>query len=383
MTRLLLVLACAGCAFGTQFTALLPEGFRGWACVETGMAGAPPLGREGEAFAIRFGKPGEVVKTSDKASDSWAMWQAWFEVNGKRWPLPDDVDARRQTSSGDRFCVFFGTEDEADAADGPPGIDRLQEPRGLPAKERQALVALYEATGGKHWKHRVGWLGPPGTECKWHGVECNFEPGERVPGVFWLSLDSNNLAGAIPEAVCRLAHLKRLIISGNRLVGRLPEPLLRRWQTGDLEISAEMPLFTGISEIDFESSASALLCWRHRIVFRSDASATLYTTRCRDATPDDRTTYCEVKQGRAWALPRLAWLIEKNGFYGFQGEYSRLVTDSGFEKTRVIRDGKRYQVVDYAGGGPLDLWTIEAAIEGVAADVEWEKTTTQPECPRW
>jgi len=42
----------------------------------------------------------------------------------------------------------------------------------VPASERAALVAFFESTGGPEWTHKVGWLGPPGTECNWHGVDC-------------------------------------------------------------------------------------------------------------------------------------------------------------------------------------------------------------------
>jgi Leucine Rich Repeat (LRR) protein len=40
-------------------------------------------------------------------------------------------------------------------------------------QERQALLALYEATDGNHWKDHTGWLGPAGTECVWYGVSCD------------------------------------------------------------------------------------------------------------------------------------------------------------------------------------------------------------------
>ena len=33
----------------------------------------------------------------------------------------------------------------------------------VPAAERSALMALYNATGGAHWTDRTGWLGAAGT----------------------------------------------------------------------------------------------------------------------------------------------------------------------------------------------------------------------------
>jgi hypothetical protein len=40
----------------------------------------------------------------------------------------------------------------------------------IPAAERQALVDLYNSTGGASWTNRAGWNGAAGTECSWTGV---------------------------------------------------------------------------------------------------------------------------------------------------------------------------------------------------------------------
>jgi hypothetical protein len=139
------------------------------------------------------------------------------------------------------------------------------------------------------------------------------------------------------------------------------------------------------TQVDFESSASSLLCGRHRIVFRSDGRAVFLAERCRNATPRDRTTFCEVKDGRleSGSFEMLASLFEKNGFYSLQSEYSRSVSDSEFDSFRVVRDGKTNEVVEYAGGGPFELWVIQQVIEGIASAVEWDKTKSVPKCPRW
>jgi len=245
-------------------------------------------------------------------------------------------------------------------------------------------VALYEATQGNHWKNHDGWLGPVGSECTWHGVWC--EPSASEPtAVVDLELSENNLNGRIPEAIGQLVHLQRLFILGNHLLGRLPDPLIRQWLSGSLWVSAEAPLFTDVSEIDFESSASALLCARRRFVLRSDNSAVLFTERCRSASPKDRRTFCEVKKGRAWGeeFAMLAWSLEKNGYFTLQANYQRDISDSVFVSTRVTRDGKDYDVVEYAGGGPFELWVIHRVIEGVSSSIEWGAPKTLPECPRW
>jgi hypothetical protein len=253
----------------------------------------------------------------------------------------------------------------------------------------------------------VGWLGPPGTECHWHGVACG--GGHEAANVIIVDLDENNLTGAIlnelgqlkkleslnlernhligaiPGTLGQLEKLEWLAIFGNNLSGLVPEPLIRRWLAGPLDISAETSLLTAVSEIDFESSASALLCASHRIILRLDNSVVSYTERCRAATLDDRTTFCAVKDGRIGRgeFARLGWLVKKSGFFDLRAEYYRGVTDAGFEDTRVTENGKLHAVSNYAGGGPFELWVIQRAIEGVAAAAEWERTGAQQKCPRW
>jgi hypothetical protein len=37
----------------------------------------------------------------------------------------------------------------------------------VPAWEREALIAIYNATDGDNWSNKTGWLGDAGTECDW------------------------------------------------------------------------------------------------------------------------------------------------------------------------------------------------------------------------
>jgi len=139
-----------------------------------------------------------------------------------------------------------------------------------------------------------------------------------------------------------------------------------------------------VSEIDFEYSASSVLCMRHRIVLRPD-NAEIFTERCRNASRTDRTTFCEVKEGRISQedFAKLAQLLEQNSFFTMQSEYWGDVTDAVFESTRAKRDGETHEVINYADAGPLRLWTIQRAIEGAALNVDWQMATTRPKCPHW
>jgi hypothetical protein len=262
-----------------------------------------------------------------------------------------------------------------------PALD----PIGVFPDERQALVAVYQATDGAHWKRRDGWLGPAGTECDWYGVVCDGGASGEPHHVVSLYLPENNLHGQIPTEFSNLIHLEDLTLYGNHLTGELPDKIINAWLNGSLWIVAEARLFTDISEVDFEASPSALLCGQQRVILRADAIAVRYTRECRNSTPADRTTYCRVEKGEIQPeeFARLAWLIERNGFFHLSGEYRRNVTDAEILSTRVTKGGRAYEVVGYGGGGPWNLWEIELLIQGAASSVEWKESTPTNGCPRW
>lgn len=255
----------------------------------------------------------------------------------------------------------------------------------ISARERSALLALFEATDGNHWEKHDGWQGPAGSECDWYGVACEINPSEGAMVVAALDLTQNNLDGRIPEEIGGLVHIEQLFLYGNKLSGMLPEPMIQRWLSGALWVNMEAPLLTRVTEIDYEYSSSSILCAHHRVILRSDATATLFTERCRNSSPTDRATFCEVKKGKIYGeqFAMLAWTLERNGFFALSARYDRNVTEAAFVSTRVTREGKQHDVVDYARGGPLELWIIEATVEGVSSSIDWNTSEPLPKCPRW
>jgi hypothetical protein len=86
----------------------------------------------------------------------------------------------------------------------------------IPAAERQALVTLYNATGGHSWTNNEGWLGTD-SPCEWYGVVCDWDQDSDSLRVYALDLSDNNLVGPLPDAIGDLGWLSGLTLSNNQL----------------------------------------------------------------------------------------------------------------------------------------------------------------------
>ena len=139
-----------------------------------------------------------------------------------------------------------GTATMTVTASDPGGLSAMQNIKvnvGVRSRDREALVALYEATQGDFfWDIDTNWLSdrPVGT---WYGVTTD-DDGRVVE----LSLPSNTVWGPIPREIVHLQSLKRLDLSDNRLDGALPPEI------GDLRDLEELNL----SENTFLGSLSSI-----------------------------------------------------------------------------------------------------------------------------
>lgn len=111
----------------------------------------------------------------------------------------------------------------------------------IPDSERQALLKLYQATGGDGWTDKTGWGGAAGTECQWFGVRCN-----QDSTVMELLLYSNNLTGNLPAELSALPNLEVIYMTDNAMSGPFPEvvtslPKLRVLSLSNNDFTGSIP----------------------------------------------------------------------------------------------------------------------------------------------
>lgn len=82
-------------------------------------------------------------------------------------------------------------------------------PQDVPQAEADALIALYNATGGDDWANNSGWLLDP-VVGNWHGITTG---GGHVTRI---NLQSNQLTGEIPAEIGNLTGLTHIYLYSNQ-----------------------------------------------------------------------------------------------------------------------------------------------------------------------
>lgn len=119
-------------------------------------------------------------------------------------------------------------------------VDTEHELQQEEADNRNTLIALYNAMGGKNWFRQENWC-TDAPLSEWEGIWA--DAGERVIG---LDLAGNNLTGSIPKEIGDLGQLGSLDLSDNNLTGSIPVEIsqltnLYQLNVGGNEFSGQIP----------------------------------------------------------------------------------------------------------------------------------------------
>ena len=167
-----------------------------------------------------------------------------YSLPGLPAGLAFDADTRTisgtPTAEGATVVTYTATDANGASASVPIPITVITEAD----PDRDALVALYEATDGDNWENNTNWLSDRPIN-EWFGVTTN-DDGR----VTWIELGRNELSGVLPSELGNLDHLQALDLSANDLSGALPAALgnLNNLQGLDLstnDLSGALPAALG------------------------------------------------------------------------------------------------------------------------------------------
>ncbi len=116
--------------------------------------------------------------------------------------------------------VSAASQPEATMPTPTPIPTSTPEPSPASDRDRAALVAFYNATGGANWRDNRYWLSDAPLD-RWHGIQT-----DKDGRVIRLHLShNNNLTGPLPATLGTITNLRDLHLSDNHLTGPLPHSL--------------------------------------------------------------------------------------------------------------------------------------------------------------
>jgi hypothetical protein len=136
-------------------------------------------------------------------------------------------------------------------------VNGLSAAAAVPDSERQALVDLYNSTGGDGWAFNTNWNGPPGTECTWFGIGCS-EDGSHVISIYLTAAFAEmtfGLTGGLPSTLRDLTQLESIDVSMNFLTGPIPSldgmTRLRIFAATNNGLEGPLPSLAGLAALEY------------------------------------------------------------------------------------------------------------------------------------
>ena len=184
------------------------------------------------------------------------------------WYVVRAVDAGGATSAWSEYANATVSDGSALAPTATPTATPTITPSPTVAPtaattEREALVALYNATNGPHWYDNTNWLSDKPLR-QWYGV--NTDSNGRVTH---LSLSDNNLGGFIPAELGNLVNLTHLQLYNSRLIGSIPPEL------GNLANLTHLRLYNTRLSGSIPSELGNLTNLRYLSLFRNRLSGSI------------------------------------------------------------------------------------------------------------
>lgn len=129
---------------------------------------------------------------------------------------------------------------------------------GVPEAERNALIALYDATNGEGWANKTSWKTDADVEF-WYGVTV------ANGHVTELDLAGNQLMGSIPSSIGNLTSLLKLDLCLNRLSGTIPTTIGNLTSLTSLDLTGNELSGTIPDEIGALSALTSLYMGRNHL----------------------------------------------------------------------------------------------------------------------
>ena len=179
--------------------------------------------------SLGFQLPANSCGTTDLGSYVSRCWQASFN-GANKIPANNSSQGVSYQVTASSVSIPGGNQTTSVTVGAPPPPPIVQPPPPTDASDREALIALYDATRGEIWYNNS-----QGNEVwdvdevnsdisSWHGVTVN--SAGRVTG---LDLYRNSLRydrdhrNSLPPELGNLAYLWSLVLSDNDLRGRIPD----------------------------------------------------------------------------------------------------------------------------------------------------------------